>query len=198
MCRRCDMASVTVEHFSLGHYDTYFRASYGSGYEYQSWASGSDSAGKWNIYLAYRVYASKTVNYVIFEVATRNRVNDDVYDEITKNTRQRLKATGPFSSNKLETNCWNLCYYSGDLYVAFGNATLYYSDGTTETVSINLLDKRDNADYFRHNENEQGYAKSISGYKPKEYKEQDSSFGIKLVLGIVGIMILLIITGALK
>ena len=194
------MASVTIEHFSIGHYDTFVRADYG-GYASESkyWSSGPDEAHGWEIYLEYSISATKNVNYVVFEITTQNSVGDDVYCEISRQSKQRLKATGPFSSGKKKVGYWdNLCYYSGSLYLLFGNATLYYSDGTTETVSINLSDKRNHLEYFRHYQKEQGRAYISPGYKPKEYKESSMPPGLVFTLVICGIMILLFLTGGIK
>ena len=147
------MASVTVEHFSLGHHDSYIKASYGSAFEYQSWASGPNSSGGWSIYLELCVNAVKKVNCVIIDITTRNKEGDDVYCQIGKVAKHRLEATGPFTVGERKKMYWeDFCYYPGDLYIMFGYATLMYNDGTSEEIDIKLLNKTNSVNYFLKHE----------------------------------------------
>ena len=169
------MATVLIDHFSVGHHEVFTSISYGTAYDWKQWSSGSNAAGKWSMYIAFSVSAAKTVKYVTFEITTQNNVGDPICCEVTKKSKQYLKFTGPITTSNTKIAFWDLLvYYSGNLRLLFGPATLSYSDGTSEEVDIILKEKINNVEYFKHYENELDRATVARGmgsyYKPKEYK----------------------------
>ncbi len=85
----------------------------------------------------------KTIKYVRFKVYLRNKVDDLIKDEITREYYVDVEIIGPFSPGSNIRMSNEIIGYNDDLNrIDINDITLVYSDGTSETGSFNYYSKK--------------------------------------------------------